>query len=115
MVHLHAPNDPHTVAVTTALDDDVRWEAMTSRDTSDTGPFVIAVSSTGIYCRAGCPARRPLRKNVVFYESVEDARSAGFRACMRCHPDDQPDLRAVSRLRHRQRDPLSAPTSTTPR
>lgn len=89
MVHLHAANDPDTVSVTTALDDDPRWEAMTTRDPSATDPFVIAVTSTGIYCRVGCPARRPLRKNVLFFDSVEGARSAGFRACKRCHPDDQ--------------------------
>lgn len=88
MVHLHAANDPNTVAITTALEDDTRWEAMTSKDTGKTGPFVIAVSSTGIYCRVGCSARRPLRRNVLFFDSVEEARSAGFRACKRCHPDD---------------------------
>lgn len=96
MVHLHAPDDPHTVSVTTALEDDARWRAMTYRDTSGTGPFVIAVSSTGIYCRVGCPARQPLRRNVLFFASIEDARSAGFRACKRCHPDDQATLRATT-------------------
>ena len=89
MVHLHAANDPNAVALITALEDDARWEAMIARDTSETGPFVIAVKSTGIYCRVGCPARRPLRRNVLFFESVEDARSAGFRACKRCHPDEE--------------------------
>jgi len=95
MVHLHAADDLYSVSVTTALEDDARWRAMTSRDISETGPFVIAVSSTGIYCRVSCPARQPLRKNVLFFDSVEEARSAGFRACKRCHPDDQPDLHAT--------------------
>jgi AraC family transcriptional regulator of adaptative response/methylated-DNA-[protein]-cysteine methyltransferase len=95
MVHLYAADDPNTIPVTTALEDDARWLAMTVRDTSETGPFVIAVSTTGIYCRVGCPARQPLRKNVLFFDSVEEARSAGFRACKRCHPDDQPDLHAT--------------------
>lgn len=93
MVHLHAPTDP-TIPVALALDDDARWQAMVDRDTGSTGPFVIAVASTGIYCRVGCPARQPLRKNVAFYETVEDARAAGYRACKRCHPDDEPELRA---------------------
>ena len=93
MVHLHAPTDP-TIPVSLALEDDARWQAMLDRDTASTGPFVIAVASTGIYCRVGCPARRPLRKNVSFYDTVEDARAAGYRACKRCHPDDDPDLRA---------------------
>jgi hypothetical protein len=95
MVHLHAPDALYSVPVTTALEDDARWRAMTDRVTTDTGPFVIAVSTTGIYCRVGCPARQPLRKNVLFFDSVEEARSAGFRACKRCHPDDQPDLHAT--------------------
>lgn len=50
--------------------------------------FVIAVKTTKIYCRPGCPARGALRKNVLFYETVEPARGAGFRACKRCRPDD---------------------------
>lgn len=40
MVRLPADNGPDTVAVTSALDVKARWNAMTSRDTSDTGPFV---------------------------------------------------------------------------
>lgn len=73
---------------TTALEDDIRWEAMIAGTVENIDPFVIAVTSTGIYCRIGCPARRPLRKNVVFFDTVEDARAAGFRACNRCHPGD---------------------------
>ena len=93
MPYLHAPTDP-TIPVSLALEDDARWQAMVDRDTGETGPFVIAVASTGIYCRVGCPARRPLRKNVRFYTTVEDARAAGYRACKRCHPDDSPELHA---------------------
>lgn len=93
MVHLHHPDDPDTIPHTLALHDDTRWAAMIDRDTSVTGPFVIAVASTGIYCRVGCPARRPLRKNVRFYGTVDEARSDGFRACKRCRPDEDPTLR----------------------
>lgn len=96
MVHLAAANDPTDLTVTNALDDDDRWQAMLTQDDEATGPFVIAVASTGIYCRVGCPARRPLRKNVLFFNSVEDARAAGFRACKRCHPDDVPELHATA-------------------
>ena len=45
---------------------------------------VVAVKTTGIVCRAGCPARRPLRKNVVKFDSRDEAEAAGFRACKRC-------------------------------
>lgn len=49
-------------------------------------PFkgVMAVKTTGIVCRAGCPARMPLRKNVVKFDSRAEAEAAGFRACKRC-------------------------------
>lgn len=50
--------------------------------------FVIAVKTTKIYCRPGCPARGALRKNIAFYDAVAPARAAGFRACKRCRPDD---------------------------
>ena len=50
----------------------------------------LAVTSTGIFCRPGCPARTPKRENCVFYDSIEKALSAGYRACKRCHPTKLP-------------------------
>ena len=67
--------------------DDARWNAMTLKQLEGVDPFVIAVKTTGIYCRVGCPARTPHRQNVRFLDSVVDAREQGFRACKRCHPD----------------------------
>jgi methylphosphotriester-DNA--protein-cysteine methyltransferase len=46
----------------------------------------VAVITTGIYCRPGCPSR-PKPENVRLYPSAEAAREAGFRACKRCRPD----------------------------
>jgi len=63
------------------------WRAFNERDTRFDGKFVAAVRTTGIYCRASCPARKPLRRNVVFYAAPELARQAGYRACKRCRPD----------------------------
>jgi AraC family transcriptional regulator of adaptative response/methylated-DNA-[protein]-cysteine methyltransferase len=67
---------------------DSRWAAVVSRDVSATGHFVLAVRTTGIYCRPGCPAKTPLRKNVVFYDSPAQAVNAGFRPCKRCKPTE---------------------------
>jgi AraC family transcriptional regulator of adaptative response/methylated-DNA-[protein]-cysteine methyltransferase len=50
------------------------------------GEFVFAVSTTGVYCRPSCPARRPRRENVRFFSRPEQAEKAGFRACLRCRP-----------------------------
>ncbi|WP_419943739.1 AlkA N-terminal domain-containing protein [Candidatus Poriferisodalis sp.] len=47
---------------------------------------VDAVRTTGIYCRADCSAS-PLTHNVTHYSNQVAAEVAGFRACLRCHPE----------------------------
>ena len=54
------------------------------------GAFYFAVKSTQIYCRPSCPARRPLRKNTLFFRTTSDAEREGFRPCRRCRPDEIP-------------------------
>jgi AraC family transcriptional regulator of adaptative response / DNA-3-methyladenine glycosylase II len=77
-----------------ALDFEVCWRAWSTRDRRFVGRFVMGVTSTGIYCRPGCPARLPLRRNVRFYASPAAAEAAGFRACRRCRPDAVPGAAA---------------------
>ncbi|MBT4890408.1 MAG: bifunctional DNA-binding transcriptional regulator/O6-methylguanine-DNA methyltransferase Ada [Rhodospirillales bacterium] len=67
---------------------DKRWQHVVERDRAADGSFVLAVKTTGIYCRPSCPARLPLRKNVQFYDMAEAAEHAGFRACLRCKPGE---------------------------
>ena len=62
------------------------WDVVLARDSSHDGEFVFAVSTTGVYCRPSCPARRPRRENVKFFLRPEHAEKAGFRACLRCRP-----------------------------
>ena len=66
------------------------YRAVQSKDARFDGWFVIAVLSTGIYCRPSCPARTPLARNVRFYPSAAAAQRAGFRSCKRCRPDASP-------------------------
>jgi AraC family transcriptional regulator of adaptative response/methylated-DNA-[protein]-cysteine methyltransferase len=66
--------------------DDPRWNAVVARDAARDGEFVFAVSSTGVYCRPSCAARRPRRENVQFFRKPEAAEQAGYRACLRCRP-----------------------------
>jgi AraC family transcriptional regulator, regulatory protein of adaptative response / methylated-DNA-[protein]-cysteine methyltransferase len=66
--------------------DDARWNAVIARDAAHDGEFVFAVSTTGVYCRPSCPARRPRRGNVQFFVHAGDAEQAGYRACLRCRP-----------------------------
>jgi AraC family transcriptional regulator of adaptative response/methylated-DNA-[protein]-cysteine methyltransferase len=65
---------------------DHRWQAVVNRDRGRDGEFVFAVSTTGIYCRPSCPARRPRPENVSFFADSAAAERAGFRACRRCRP-----------------------------
>ena len=76
------------MATVTRLDPDTAWAAFMRRDRSWDGRIIGAVHTTGIYCKPSCPARRPKRENVTFYSSTDEARAAGFRACMRCKPDE---------------------------
>ncbi|MBZ4317802.1 AlkA N-terminal domain-containing protein [Streptomyces huiliensis] len=70
--------------------DDLRYQAVSSRDARFDGEFFFAVATTGIYCRPSCPAVTPKRVNVRFYPSAAAAQGAGFRACRRCRPDAAP-------------------------
>lgn len=72
-------------------DADNRWNAIVNRDVRADGLFFFGVKSTRIYCRPSCPARRPKRANVVFFDDAASARAAGFRPCKRCAPDHVSD------------------------
>ena len=63
------------------------YAAVESRDSAYEGLFVVAVKTTGIYCRPGCPARTPKAENVEFFRCPASARRDGYRACKRCRPD----------------------------
>ena len=72
----------------TMIDQDAAWAAFAARDRAHDGAFVAAVRTTGIYCKPSCPARHPHRGNVTFLANGEAARAAGYRACLRCKPDE---------------------------
>jgi methylphosphotriester-DNA--protein-cysteine methyltransferase len=67
---------------------DEMMRAFYARDRRADGQFFTGVVTTGIYCLASCPARKPLPGNVRFFATRDAARAAGFRACLRCRPDD---------------------------
>ena len=76
-------------------DPHVAWKAVTARDATQDGRFVFAVSTTGVYCRPSCAARRPNRENVSFFAGAAEAEAAGFRACLRCKPASTEPASAV--------------------
>lgn len=87
---------------TSNLDTEAAWPAFEQRDRAADGRFVVAVRTTGIYCRPSCAARRPRREHVDFYPDTQSARAAGYRACLRCLPD------AVARDRQAVADAIAA-------
>ncbi|MBS1722137.1 MAG: bifunctional transcriptional activator/DNA repair protein Ada [Armatimonadetes bacterium] len=64
------------------------YSAIATRDDSFVGIFFVAVKTTHVFCRPGCPARVPLVQNVEFFSTSSEALHAGYRPCKRCRPMD---------------------------
>lgn len=62
--------------------------AFYASDAAWDGRFVAAVRTTGIFCRPSCRVRKPLPKNVEYLPDAAAARAAGYRACLRCQPEN---------------------------
>jgi AraC family transcriptional regulator, regulatory protein of adaptative response / methylated-DNA-[protein]-cysteine methyltransferase len=86
-------------------------QAFATRDRAWDGRFVVAVTSTGIYCRPSCPARRPRPENTLFFTSNGAAEAEGFRPCKRCEPGavtrDRAAVELAIGLLRQAQDPLS--------
>ena len=75
--------------------------ALDARDPRFDGIFFVGITSTGIYCRPVCPARVSYPDRRRFFPSAAAAERAGYRPCLRCHPELAPGRAAcdaVSRL-----------------
>jgi AraC family transcriptional regulator, regulatory protein of adaptative response / methylated-DNA-[protein]-cysteine methyltransferase len=68
------------------LSEEACWEAVLKKDKTKDGEFFFGVLTTGVFCRPSCPARRPLRKNIRFYETATQAIADNLRPCLRCRP-----------------------------
>ena len=76
-----------TLSTTFTIENDPRWAAVVARDPQADGQFVYAVKTTGIYCRPSSLSRLPKPQNVVFFDTEEQARAAGFRPSKRAAAD----------------------------
>lgn len=72
------------------VDRHVLYEALLTRDARYDGALFFGVTTTGIYCRPICPARKPNPENVLYFADAKTAALAGFRACKRCRPEVRP-------------------------
>lgn len=80
--------------------DQVLYTALLERDANYDGRFYVGVTSTGVFCRLTCPARKPKLVNCCFFELVSQCIEEGFRPCKRCHPlrttaDGDPAIRQL--------------------
>src|SRR5258706_8558135 len=77
------------------LDPHICYRALRARDARFDGGFVVAVSSTRIYCRPVCTVKPPRRENCRFYPSAAAAEAGGYRPCLRCRPELAPGNASV--------------------
>jgi AraC family transcriptional regulator of adaptative response / DNA-3-methyladenine glycosylase II len=73
-----------------SLDLGVCSRARLARDARFDGKFFIGTLTTKIYCRPTCRSRTSQESNVRYFPSAAAAAEAGFRPCLRCHPECAP-------------------------
>jgi AraC family transcriptional regulator of adaptative response / DNA-3-methyladenine glycosylase II len=66
------------------------YAAFMAGDSRFDGRYFVGVSSTGIYCRPVCRAKKPKVENCTFYSSAAEAERAGYRPCLLCRPELAP-------------------------
>lgn len=67
-------------------DREALYRALLERDSRYEGLFLVAVKTTGIFCRPTCAAKKPKEENVEFFGSAKEALLRGYRPCKRCTP-----------------------------
>ncbi|MFK8029356.1 MAG: bifunctional transcriptional activator/DNA repair enzyme AdaA [Gammaproteobacteria bacterium] len=67
-------------------DHDTLYQALINRDMRFDGQAFVGVTSTGIFCRLTCAARKPKSENCRFFDSPGACAQEGFRPCKRCKP-----------------------------
>lgn len=66
------------------------YRALSARDARFDGVFFVGVTTTGVYCRPVCRARLPRPDRCRYFSSAPEAEGAGYRPCLRCHPERAP-------------------------
>lgn len=66
--------------------DGILYQALLKKDPRYNGLVFYGITSTGIFCRSICRARKPLEKNVRYFPNQREALNAGFRPCKICGP-----------------------------
>jgi len=69
------------------------YDALIARDPAYEGHAFVGVTTTGVFCRLTCAARKPRSENTRFFTSIPACLEAGFRPCLRCRPLDPVRMR----------------------
>ena len=95
---MESPNPLDPIAAVAAEPDEAEaLAAFARRDRDYGGRFVVAVTSTGVFCRPSCPARRPRAEHIRILPDAAATLADGYRSCRRCLPDDlSREARAVA-------------------
>ncbi len=70
-----------------SVEHDPRWQAVLTKDAHFDSQFVYAVKSTGVYCRPSSPSKVPKPKNIIFFDTPQQAEQAGYRPSKRPQAD----------------------------
>ena len=69
------------------MNDNEMWKAISENDKDYDGIFFYAVKTTKIFCRPSCKSKLPLKKNLVYFKTKNEAEKENYRPCKRCRPD----------------------------
>jgi AraC family transcriptional regulator, regulatory protein of adaptative response / methylated-DNA-[protein]-cysteine methyltransferase len=68
------------------LTPEIMYNSSFRKDAAFEGLFIMAVKTTGIFCRPTCTARKPKFENVEFFPNATTAMLSGYMACKVCKP-----------------------------
>jgi AraC family transcriptional regulator of adaptative response/methylated-DNA-[protein]-cysteine methyltransferase len=71
---------------------DFMYEKILNNESEYNGKFFTCVKTTKIFCLPSCKAKTPLKKNVEFVSTAENALEKGYRPCKRCYPLNSPEF-----------------------
>ena len=64
-----------------------QWQAIKNKDASYNGRFVYVLRTSGTICRPSCEKKTCSPKDIMIFDTYDEALAAGYRACKRCHPE----------------------------
>ena len=71
---------------------DFMYEKILNKESEYNGKFFTCVKTTKIFCLPACKAKIPLKENVEFVLTAENALEKGYRPCKRCYPLNSPEF-----------------------